>query len=172
MMKTGCFVMLAVLCVLPGVPSARAEGDDAGKKTRNYGSIMDLHYIYFILSHVQDLSLTNDQETKLKGLRAEMEKEIDALVEDTEYQALQKKIQEARKAKNDDAVKSLLQQLNDLRAKKAPTASQAGKLIPAILTKEQNSKLRELLHAQQEKGQGDSEKKAAATNKATQPAGN
>ena len=90
-MKTRFFGVLGMLCVLLAVSAARAEGDATTQKTRNYGSIIDLHYIYFILSHVQDLSLTNDQETKLKALRADMEKEIDALVEDPEKGAVAKK---------------------------------------------------------------------------------
>ena len=67
------------------------EGEATTQKTRNYSSIIDLHHIYFILSHVQELSLTDDQETKLKALRVDMEKEIDALVDDPEYQALPEK---------------------------------------------------------------------------------
>ena len=168
-MKTRFFGVLAMLCVLLAVSASRAEGDDTGKKSRNYGSIIDLHYIYFILSHVQDLSLTNDQETKLKALRADMEKEIDAMLEDPDYQALQKKMQDARKAKNTDEANNVLQQIKDLRAKKAPTATQAGKLITSTLTKEQNSKLSELLRAQREKGQTGAETKPADPAQ-TQPA--
>ena len=168
-MKTRFFGVLGMLCVLLAVSAARAEGDATTQKTRNYGSIIDLHYIYFILSHVQDLSLTNDQETKLKALRADMEKEIDALVEDPEYQALQKKMQDARKANNTDEANNVLQQIKDFRAKKAPTATQAAKLITTTLTKEQNSKLGELLRAQREKGQRDAETKPADPAQ-TQPA--
>jgi Spy/CpxP family protein refolding chaperone len=159
-MKTRFFCALYIVCVLLMVSVAGAEGeehgkDDHAKKTRNYASIMDLHYIYFINTHVQDLSLTSDQETKLKTLQADMEKEIDAMVEDPEYQSLQKKMQEAKKAKNEDEAKNVLQQIKDFRASKAPTANQASKLILAILTKEQNTKLSELLRAQREKGKGD-----------------
>jgi hypothetical protein len=155
------FCALAIGCALLAVPVAGAKGADNSTKGRNYGSIMDLHYIYFITAHPQELSLTPDQEAKLKALQVEMEKQIDGMVEDAEYQRLQKKMQEARKAKDADEEKNVLQQIKDFRAKKAPTANQASKHILSILTKEQNSKLGELLRAKREKdkGQNDASKK-------------
>jgi Spy/CpxP family protein refolding chaperone len=156
-MNTRCFCALAIGCALLPACVVGAEGDDHSKKGRNYGSIMDLHYIYFIMAHPQELSLTPDQETKLKALQVEMEKQIDAMVDDPEYQRLQKKMQEARKAKDADEEKNVLQQIKDFRAKKSPTANQASKYILAILTKEQNSKLSDLLRAKREKDKGQSD---------------
>jgi hypothetical protein len=162
-MNTRFFCALAIGCALLAVSVARAEGDGNSKKGRNYGSIIDLHYIYFIIAHPQELALTPEQEAKLKALRVEMEKQIDAMVDDPAYQGLQKKMQEARKAKHTDEEKNLLQQIKDFRAKKAPTANQASKYILPILTKEQNSKLSDLLRAkrEKEKGQSDDRKKPA-----------
>ena len=77
-------------------------------------------------------------------------------------------MQEAKKANNADEANNVLQQIKDLRAKKAPTATQAAKFITFTLTKEQNSKLGELLRAEQ-KGQGNAETKPADSAK-TQPA--
>jgi hypothetical protein len=162
-MNTRLFCVLAIVCTLLTAVASGAEGDETAKKGRNYGSIIDLHYIYFINTHVQELSLTPDQEVKLKALQLEMEKQIDAMVDDPEYQALQKKMKEANKAKNTDDAKNVLQQIKDFRAKKAPTATQASNFILAILTKEQNIMLSELLRAQREKG-------ANHTNAATKPA--
>jgi Spy/CpxP family protein refolding chaperone len=173
-MNARLFCVLAIVCALLTVAASGAAGDETAKKGRNYGSIIDLHYIYFINTHVQELSLTPEQEAKLKALQVEMEKQIDAMVDDPEYQSLQKKMQEANKAKNTDEAKNVLQQIKDFRAQKAPTATQASKFILAILTKEQNSKLGELLRAQREKSPDhpDATTKPAATAPSSPPPDN
>ena len=148
-MNTRCFCMLAIVCALVAVSVAGAEGDDnskGGHRGPPPGG-RDAAVVDFILAHAQDLTITPDQKTKLESLQADIKKQLETLTADPAYQDLQKKMQDARQAKNSDDMKNVGKQIKELTAKNAPSVDQARKLAEAILTPDQVTKLAELLKA-------------------------
>ena len=143
-------IFIVVVCVLTLVSSAVfAYGGNRGwfkheKMWSNKGHDgIFFHKARLILANAADLSLTDDQVSKIKELEYSAKKSL--IKENADIKSLALDIREAiRKDETDlTAVNSLIDQKYALKAQKAKESVQACANLKKVLTKDQEKKLKD-----------------------------
>jgi Spy/CpxP family protein refolding chaperone len=149
---------LVLICALLSLSLARAEGEGEGADQKkpekpekgekgDKGAarfLRDRFGAEFVLKHADDLKLTDEQKAKIKELAEKADKDREALRKDAKFEELLKKMQEARKAGNDEAGKAAQKELRDYVQSKVPEGDGLREALAKILTPEQIEKLAEI----------------------------
>ena len=119
--------------------------------------------------HAADLSLTDEQKTKLEKIKADLDTAEEKLKSDPEVVSLQAQMKEARQSGDKDKMKTLHKEFKDLMDKKgADPAIAAVKDAEALLTPDQLAKLKDF--EKEAKGAHADKKAAKAGDKPATPA--
>ncbi|MFH1857288.1 MAG: Spy/CpxP family protein refolding chaperone [Candidatus Omnitrophota bacterium] len=147
-MKTKRVVVLFLASVLLfSVGAIQAYAFDYGMKEGHPGGFEGkfLQKAKVVLSHQQELALSDEQVTKVKGLKMKLQKDLIRADAEIDIAAIDIKAEMGKDSIDVNAVNKLIDKKYDLKKERAKAVVAACAALKDILTKEQKDKMKGLM---------------------------